>query len=228
MEPIFKDLAKEYPELKWVHIDMDDPSIDEDVEKSLGAVPAYRFYKNGKMKLEFRYSNLSQLRETVEFIKTGKSVNDYEKERKEREKEAARKAKADEEAANKPYDAHDKKFEKKVVEKVEVIINSKEEDEKPKIQKKEEKEEEVDIKKDEKPPEQLVEEKKTETKNEVNNEKYEKYEKPSLRPVSLSRTIDGVIYCEKSDEFRAHIQHGASIVFFSSTWCKFFCCYHFN
>lgn len=71
VEPVFKDLAKENPSVKFIHIDVDDASDSMPNELAdVSGVPHFELFHNGTKISQFAGANLNKIRESVKLLKT--------------------------------------------------------------------------------------------------------------------------------------------------------------
>lgn len=61
--PVYESLSSEYGDAVFLHVDID---LDIEDAKSVRGVPAFKFYKGGKLRKEFAGANVSMLKDTVE------------------------------------------------------------------------------------------------------------------------------------------------------------------
>ena len=108
IEPIFKELAKLNPGIKFIHIDIDDASESMPSELSgIRGVPTFRCYKGGKMVGTFSGANTAKLGEFVDLL------NKKEEEKKEEKKEEEKKEEEKEEKKEEEPKKEEKKEEEK-------------------------------------------------------------------------------------------------------------------
>lgn len=70
VEPVFKDLAKENPNIKFIHIDIDEAAETMANELSnVTGVPHFELYHNGEKLSQFAGANLVRIKESVETLK---------------------------------------------------------------------------------------------------------------------------------------------------------------
>ena len=76
IEPIFKDLAKANPDMKFVHVDIESAAETlANILVDINTVPTFYFYKNGKKIDTFTGSSSNKLKELIEKLKdTSKST----------------------------------------------------------------------------------------------------------------------------------------------------------
>ncbi|CAF1017923.1 unnamed protein product [Brachionus calyciflorus] len=90
VEPVFKNLAKENPSIKFIHIDVDDAaeSMEEELE-AVSGVPHFELYHNGEKISQFAGANLGKIKESVETLKSKLEASKpvEEEEKKEESKE---------------------------------------------------------------------------------------------------------------------------------------------
>ena len=76
IEPIFKDLAKANPDMKFIHVDIESAAETlANILVDISSVPTFYFYKNGKKIDSFTGSSSNKLKELIEKLKdTSKST----------------------------------------------------------------------------------------------------------------------------------------------------------
>ena len=68
---MFKELSKNHPAIKFIHVDVDDAGETMPNELAdVAAVPTFKAYKNGKLVHHFSGANLNKLKECVELLST--------------------------------------------------------------------------------------------------------------------------------------------------------------
>lgn len=75
MKPIFEQLAKDNPSIKFVHIDIDEARDKMDSKlKDVNSVPTFEVYKNGKLDHTFQGADVEALKKSVAKLKSGDNL----------------------------------------------------------------------------------------------------------------------------------------------------------
>lgn len=71
VEPVFKELAKENPTVKFIHVDVDEAcdTMPNELENVSG-VPHFELFHNGSRISQFAGANLTRIRESVKILKS--------------------------------------------------------------------------------------------------------------------------------------------------------------
>ncbi|CAF0931097.1 unnamed protein product [Brachionus calyciflorus] len=103
IEPHFKDLAKENPNVNFIHIDVDEASETMPNELShVSGVPHFELYHNGEKISQFAGANLDRIKEGVALLKSKLiAPKEVEEKKKEEPEEEAKEKTPEEEAKDK-------------------------------------------------------------------------------------------------------------------------------
>lgn len=88
MKPIFENLAKENPSIKFVHIDIDEAREKMDSKlKDVNCVPTFEVYKDGKLEHTFMGADVNELKKSLAKLKGEEYVEEVDDEEKKDEGE---------------------------------------------------------------------------------------------------------------------------------------------
>ena len=71
VEPVFKELAKENPTVKFIHVDVDEASDSMSNElENVSGVPHFELFHNGVRISQFSGANMNKIKESVKLLKS--------------------------------------------------------------------------------------------------------------------------------------------------------------